>query len=106
MFAPRPVSSELKDIDLTDKLFPWKGDQPVLLSMPLSNALYLPLFNLEGSLRAVLKKVGVPFERIKKVDDGRVFLESLPKFIGIQPLKVILNPRFTETGTVRFTEVQ
>lgn len=106
MFAPRLVNGEVKEVSLTGMIFPWKYGQPVLLSMPMSDALYLALFDSEVDLRAVMDKVGVPFDGIKLIDNGSEFLQSLPEALGGQPLKIILNPWFTEGGTVRYTEIQ
>lgn len=73
--------------------------------MPLSEALYLPLFSSEEQLSEVMGKAGAPYTSIKMVEDGREFIQCLPEFVGKAPLKVIVNPWFTESGTVRFTEI-
>lgn len=107
MFAPRSVSDELKEVSLTGMLVPWKASQPVLLSMPMSDAFYLPAFDSEEGLRSLMGQAAVPFDNIKVIEDGAEFLASIPDHSPEgAPLKIILNPRFTERGTVRFTEIR
>lgn len=67
---------------------------------------FLPLFTDENQLRELLGQAAVSFDRIKHVNDGPMFLGSLPYFVGGTSLRVILDPYFTPEGHVRFIEVQ
>ena len=98
--APRPTGAPVRAVELTGKLFPWSQEQPVLLQMPGSSALYLPCFSSAKGLREVLGRSRVGFGSIKQIDDGREFLSSIPGAIV-----VIVDPRYTEQGRVRFTQV-
>lgn len=100
--APKQVGPE-KELTLTGMLMPWKDGQPALLHMLGTEAsvYYLPLFEDPDQLRAVLARADVPFESIKQVEDGGEFLDSVPPDIV-----VVVNPRFTDEGKVRFFQVQ
>jgi hypothetical protein len=100
-FAPRRTGKPAQAVDLTGMLIPWgQDDQPVFLNMPLSTKLYLPCFSSEDLLVSSL--AGVPYEKIKQIDDGREFLSSVPSAIA-----VIVDPQYGDEpgGLVRFTQV-
>jgi len=106
--APRPTGKAPEAVTLTGKLFPWDGRQPVLLRMPGSPLLYLPLFSTEGQLHEVMQRAQVDYRSIKHVDDGDVFLHSLygDNPGALETLAVILDPYFLPNGRVRFIQVQ
>ena len=106
VFKPRPVNNVAKYVSLTGMLFPWNGQAPVMLNMPMSDFLYLPCFSTEKKLEGCLERAGISWRSIKHIDDGREFVESVPRTDGVQEIKIILDPYWTEKGTVRFTEVK
>ena len=101
-FKPRPINNHLKVIDLTGKLIPWDEGSPVFLRMPMSEHLYLPCFSTETKLTQCLERAGIAWKNIKHIDDGQEFLKSFP----CQEIKIIIDPYWTDKGTVRFTEVK
>lgn len=74
---------------------------PVVLRMPGSESLYLPIFDNEDLLNETLSRMQIEVGQVMKIDDGHEWLESIPK-----ELVVILNPRFTANGAVRFVQIQ
>lgn len=101
-FAPRAVGGTV-DVDLTGKVFPWANGQPVLLAMPMSEWLYLPVFSTPGELADVMGQASVPYMSVKRIDNQAEFLltSTVPGNV-----KVITNVRFTDKGTVRFSQVE
>jgi hypothetical protein len=68
-------------------LFPWRmtgfvRGAPVFLAMPGSRAVHVPCFAEETPLRAFMARAGLTFDRIKRIDDGDEFLDSLPREHG------------------------
>jgi hypothetical protein len=104
-FAPRAKSDELKDVVLTGKLMPWRDGQPVFLALTLSDHLYLPLFSTLEEMESVLEGVA-EFDKAKVIEDGDEFICSLPRMVGLQQLKVILNLRPQPDGRLLYTEVK
>lgn len=101
---PLAVNDKVHGITLTGKLLPWRRGQPAILSVPKSPYFYVPIFDREEDLRSLLDRADVAFDSIKKVEDGRVFLESV---LGNGPdFKVIVNPYFTAEGRVRYIGVK
>lgn len=89
------------DVSLDGYLFGWADDQPALFSMPGVDVPIIACFTSAPSLRAFHERAGVPFERIKQIDNGAEFLESVDGFAD-----VILDPHYTPEGRVRFRLVQ
>lgn len=108
-FPPRPVGTPTREVTLSGLLFPWRilagGGEPVFVSMPGSEALYLACFENVDDLRDVLYRANVPFDSIKRIDDGGEFLESIPRRLDDREVKIIRDLRFTPEGRVRFTEI-
>ena len=105
-FAPRPTGKPPEGIVLTGKLIPWlESDQPALVQMPACQDYFLPVFSTEDALRSVMGQAGIPFFKIKQIDDGREFLEELPYWYSGARLRIAVDLRFTEEGRVRFVEV-
>lgn len=99
-FAPRRTAKPPEELSLTGKLIPYKECQPCYLNMPLSHHAYLPCFDGEDELRAMMASAKIDFDNIKHIDDGRDFLVSIPAHII-----VITNMRWTERGTIKFLQV-
>lgn len=98
--APKRTAKPLELVDLTGKLFPWDWDEPCFLTVHGSERRNIVCFTKESSLRAVMKRVGVVFSGIKRIDDGAEFLTSVPGHIGI-----ILDPYFVGER-VRYVDVK
>lgn len=103
MDSPRPTGKPAQDISIEGKVFPWRDNRPVYLQMPGSPLLYLPLFSDVDKLKALMDRVGTPFDKVKQVDDSHEFLASLA---GAGDIQVILDPYFLPNGRVRFLSVQ
>lgn len=104
--ATRPLRMrDVRFAELDGMLFPWK-DGPVFVSMPGSDALYLPVFSKVEDLRPFLLRAQIFYLRIKQIQNGDEFIESLPRTDGVQEIKVILNPYYTPEGRVRFVELK
>lgn len=104
--APKPTGKPLETVELTGMLFPWENGQPVFLGMPGSDYLYLPCFSTEEALRLVLGSASVSFEKIKMIEDGKEFIESFPRRVGMKETKIICNLRLTPAGKFRFLEIK
>ncbi len=102
---PRLVNPFPKTLDLTGKLFPWDGVQPVLLSMPGSPSLYLPCFSSAAHLRDCMATAGIGYAGIKEIQDGPEFLSSF-ELEHRRTMKIIVDPYFLPNGRVRFSEVR
>ncbi len=97
---PRPTGKPAEHCSIAGCLFPWRDEEPVLLQMPMSQHVYLPVFSDETRLRSLMIRAGVAFDEIKRIDEQDEFLVSLPPKIV-----VIKDPWFTVQGTVRFLQV-
>lgn len=108
MFAPRPTGKPAEELVLTGMLFAWDSERqvPLLLTMHGTTNLYLPCFKDKEALDAVMGKVYLDGYSIKQVDDGREFLNSLPRKDHDRDVKVVVNLRFVPNGRVRFSEVK
>jgi hypothetical protein len=95
--------------DITGWLFPWDGEQPVLLRMPDSPHQYLPLFKSPEDLKKVMERANASYRSIKQVVDGVEFYQSIHEqrhpSEGSE-LKVILDLYFLPNGRVRFSELR
>jgi hypothetical protein len=100
---PRPTGRqfEIEAASLAGSVAAWDGDQPVLLALPGSDALYLPVFKSEAMLRDLFDMLKLRFTSIKRVDDGNEFLSS---FAGSNVV-VISDLRMVEGGRFRFLQL-
>lgn len=98
---PRRLSGLTKDITLTHCLIPWivATDQPCLVTVAGREGLSLPVFTTQKKLETFSQEFNVPYDKIKHIDDGIEFLDSIPKEIA-----VILDPRKHGNKT-RHTEI-
>lgn len=100
-FAPRRTGKDPQELDLTDMFVPfYDNGQPCLLNLPMSPHEYLPCFDTTEQLRRVLERGEVAYDRIKKIDNGREFMVSVPPEVII-----VVNMRWTERGTIKFLQV-
>jgi hypothetical protein len=104
---PKSTGKPPEDVVLEGKLVPFGSDgQPVFLRITGSSALYLPCFSEKKSLQEVMGRAGAAFEKIQKVVDSVDFLRSIPmKDPTGEALHVVIDPRFTPEGKVRFKQL-
>lgn len=98
---PPKVLSKPKEIDLTGMIYPESNGQPVFLNIEGSPLTYIGLFRTKERLEQSMKEIKKDYDNIKEIMVGGEFLESIPKEIT-----VIIDPRLTERGTVRYTQVE
>jgi hypothetical protein len=98
---PKPTGKPVSEVTLNGAVFPWDGMQPVLLTMPGSDLLYLPCFQDVSDLEAIMDHYQIEYASVKRIDDEREFTTSITN----PRVAVILNPRITETGRLRFMQV-
>jgi hypothetical protein len=103
---PRATGRPVQPVKLTGKLFPWEASAPVFVAVPGIARLYLPCFVEAPALRAAMQRLGISYSSIKHIDDGRAFLESLPRVIDGRDVCVILDPHLLPNGRVRWLEVK
>lgn len=100
MEEPKRVG-ELKPVDLSGKLIPFKNGQPVFMSLGPLPDLYLPCFDNKEQLEGVMEEVSVTDYTIKQIDDGIEFIDSIP-----EEIKIALNFRRMPSGKTRWTEIK
>ena len=90
-----------RHIVITGNLMPWRLDceQPVLVF--IEQIPFLPIFTTEARLRQTMQDIGISDYKIKQIEDGREFLESV-----IDQIRIASDPWITDRGTTRFTEVK
>jgi len=104
--APRPTG-RFTDITLTGCLVPFRGsvpagnEQPSMLAVPGSPHSYVPVFSTLAKLALFMDRSAMPYENVKKIDDGSEFLASIPEWIPI-----MYDPYYTPENRVRWLEVQ
>lgn len=94
------LNQNLHEHDLTGKFLPWRLDidQPVLLR--IENTLFLPVYSTEEKLRSSMVIARQTRYKIKHIDDGRDFFDSVKGKI-----RVCLDPWITPEGNTRFQEL-
>lgn len=95
---PRQVGRAPIELDLHGMLLPWKGEQPVALQI-LGGNVAVPLFTTPEKLEATLGAFGIPYERIREIDDSEGFIASMPPEV-----EIIVDPWKTEDGKVRYLQ--
>lgn len=99
--APPKVLSEPVSIDLTGMIYPESKGQPIFLNIQGSALLYMGIFRTEERLKKSMLEIKKEYDNIKKITCGGVFLYSIP-----EEYTIIIDPRLTERGTVRYTKVR
>jgi hypothetical protein len=89
----------------TSKLVPWANGSPTLLHIPGSEHFYLPCFSSEAGLRAAMQSASLPYSSVKRIDDGREFLCSIPPSLSGHSVRIVIDLRFLPDGRTRFLEV-
>lgn len=104
---PLRPTGNLRDIILQGALMAWQDGGPVLLSITSTDDVYLPLFSSERWLRWVLMvKLGIPYDKIKRVCDTDVFFASIPEQFDGRKVHVIYDPSISKKGRILYHEVQ
>lgn len=99
--GPKPTGKAAEFIAVEGRLMPWlKSGKPVLLEMPGSDLLYLPVFDTEEDLVSLLTRIGVEFDSIKQVVHAQEMVSSLPSSVV-----AITDIRFLENGRIRFKQL-
>ena len=95
------LSKEFLPYNITDFFSPFNlEDQPCLVEMPENPNLWIPVFSTVSALEAHCERVGITEYKIKKIDDGFDFIDSLTPY-GI---RIMANP-YIFNGNTRWTEV-
>jgi hypothetical protein len=103
MNGPQFIGKSLLPVNLTGKLFPFNDNRPVLLSIPGSDFSYLPCFSNAENLRVIMVHINRISFSIKQIIDGIEFFQG----ISLNPIiKVMVDPYFTEEGTIRFFQIE
>lgn len=100
MEAPK-VLSKPTPINLDGMIYPERDGQPIFLNIQGSPLTYIGIFRTEERLKQSMIEIKKEYDNIKEILDGGEFLDSIPK-----ELIVIIDPRLTERGTVRYTQVE
>jgi hypothetical protein len=108
--GPRPTGKRVEDLDITGYLFPHNGSQGdavkiVFMHVPGSDAVYVPLFSSIEKLKEFMTLAGIRYKAVKQINDDSIFLRELPSTLDNTTLKLIIDPHYTEEGTVRFLEI-
>lgn len=96
--------------DLTKKFSPFRPsgrigipDQPVFITLPNMNALWCVVFSEVDALKASMDFMGIEEYKIKQVQDGQEFAESL---LASGKVRLMLDPRVDTTeGKTKWTEI-
>jgi hypothetical protein len=107
--APKQISDRVLAITLTGYFMPvYETRQPVLCGMPGTEDLFINVFSTEDKLRSVMADLAIDFDRIQRIIDGQVFLESVEEnnAAGGRPyrLRVAVDPYKLPNGNIRFVE--
>jgi hypothetical protein len=105
--GPRRVSNRVLPTNVTGYLMPWRNDQPVWLQVPGGGSdLYIPLFTNREKLVAEMARIAMPYDGIKKIDDSREFLDSIPTHAPGTNRKIHVIVDFHQVdGRVRYLEL-
>ncbi len=98
--GPRRISDKVQEIDIKGYLCPFKSaTQPLALSMPGTDDLFLAVFSTEGKLLRFLWQFDLKHFKIVQINDGPDFLESITGHY-----RVMIDPYKNEDGRIRFIE--
>ena len=101
MNPPKPTGKPPESINLTGKVFAWRNEQPVLMNVTDSPHLYVACFSTVEQLQSLYERANISYDSIKSITDGDEFLDSFED----TDIKIILNPHYTETGRIRYTQI-
>jgi hypothetical protein len=89
---------ETRPIDITGNLLAYKDGQPVFLN--IEGHCFIAIFSTVEKLHMALREMQIWDYKIKQIDDGFEFIDSLEGKV-----RIARDPWTTEQKTVRFTEV-
>ena len=107
--APRRISDREVPLVLTGYFMPTHAPNvPVLIGMPGTDDLFVFVFSTEAKLASAMASIGMAYERVALVTDGRELLDEIKATNerGERPyrLRVAVDPYKTDNGRVRFVE--
>jgi hypothetical protein len=98
---PQRRSSRLLVVDLTGFVLPWWNGQPMLIPMP--SGLYVPVFSTKKKAETFwLESGSEPWEKLKRIDNHREFVDSLRE-VPLE-LHLIVDP-YVELGKMKWVEI-
>ena len=103
---PQRTGAPLMPVSITGFLLPVKKNgQPMVLSMPGTSNMYIPVFETMAMLDTLWRAALIPlYDRVVLISDGPEFLASIRENNNPR-LVVIANPRMLENQRVRFTQI-
>ena len=107
--APRRISDREVPLRLTGYFMPTRAPNvPVLIGMPGTDDLFIFVFSTEEKLASTMESIGIGYERVSLVTDGRELLDEIKVTHegGARPyrLRVAVDPYKADNGRVRFVE--
>jgi hypothetical protein len=94
-------------VTLDGKLIAWRNSgSMVLFTMEPSPHLYVACFSTKENLEKTLTRSRTQWDTIKQITNGNEFVDNLPRFLGPQEIKIIIDPWYTPENTVRYTAVE
>lgn len=103
---PKRVSDRIHDLNIDGYLMAVDSvDQPILLGMPGTEDKFVAVFSTKEKLEALHDEYAIGFTRIKQIDDGPDFLDSLKENLLPFRLRVAVDAYKHENGRMRFLEI-
>ena len=107
--APRRISDREVPIKITGYFMPTHApNAPVLIGMPGTDDLFIFVFSTEEKLASTMTAIGIEYERVSLVTDGRELLDEIKATneSGKRPyrIRVAVDPYKADNGRVRFVE--
>ena len=113
--GPRRISDREVPIVITGYFMPTHdaplivfSNTPVLVGMPDTDDLFIFVFSTEEKLASTMADIGIGYERVALVTDGRELLDEIMALNarGERPywLRVAVDPYKADNGRVRFVE--
>lgn len=99
-------AAPLNDAALTGTFFPCEGEQRVVVVMAATQRAYLPCFRTEAKLRELMERLGFPFDRVERIEDGHAFADSLGTGTGDLVLRLALDPHLIPGPGMRWAELE
>jgi hypothetical protein len=92
----------LRDIQVTGNFCPFHSDnQPVLVKMPEVETFFVLVFSTVEKLEAEMKRIGIDDYKIKHIEDGVEFCES----VWEAGVRIMRDPYIVEGSRTHWTEV-
>ena len=108
MTNPYRISDREVPLTITGYFMPTCAPRsPVLAGMPDTEDLFIFVFATEAKLRAAMKDIGIDYERVAIIRDGRELIEEINALNASgRPYRIRLavDPCKADNGRVRFVE--